>query len=110
MHTSGPWKVYIRTIRQDICDPGLWIYADNPMRTVVDTGAMKEFPLSDDDARLIAAAPELLQALDDCITNENCTAIATCDVAYMIRRFKAINKICRSAIAKVEGEPCHAIS
>lgn len=53
---------------------------------------------------LVAAAPELLAAMDDCITNENCTAIATCDVAYMIRRFKAINEICRDAIAKAEGK------
>lgn len=47
---------------------------------------------------------ELLEALDDCITNENATCIVQNDVAYMIRRFKAINQICRAAIAKATAE------
>lgn len=54
--------------------------------------------------KLFAAAPEMLEALDNCITNENATCIVQNDVAYMIRRFKAINQICRAAIAKATGE------
>lgn len=54
--------------------------------------------------KLFAAAPELLEALDNCITNENATCIVRNDIAYMIRRFKTINQICRAAIAKATGE------
>lgn len=56
------------------------------------------------DKRLIAAAPELLQALSDCVTNVNATAIAQRDIDYMLRRFRAINEICQSAISKATGE------
>ena len=55
-------------------------------------------------ARLIAAAPDLLEALKECLTDDNANCIVTNDVAYMIRRFKAINKIVSAAIAKATGE------
>ncbi len=61
-------------------------------------------PNSHTNGPLFAAAPELLEALDDCITNENATCIVQNDVAYMIRRLKAINQICRAAINKAIGE------
>lgn len=57
----------------------------------------------DATADLLAAAPELLSALEECITDENANCIVTNDVAYMIRRFRAINAIAREAIKKATG-------
>lgn len=48
--------------------------------------------------RLLTAAPELLEALTECLTSDNAQAIVTNDVAYLIRRLKAINKIAQAAI------------
>ena len=56
----------------------------------------------DEDAALIAAAPDLLAALRECVTDDNANCIVTNDVCYMIRRFKAINAIVNTAIAKAE--------
>lgn len=95
-HTPGPWY----TIWVD----GTYVIDANSGKTDVAHVLNRGNPdTTEANARLIAAAPQMLAALDDCITNENCTAIATCDVAYMIRRFKAINEICSAAIAKAEG-------
>lgn len=67
MHTPGPWKVTRRMTKEGGCDRGIWIYGND--RTVFDSGALDVFPLRDDDAALIAAAPDLLsackQVLDD---------------------------------------------
>lgn len=104
-HTPGPWKMRNRTGNHDWNN---WRIAaeDGPGRVGgicrLDESLTGEE--SEANARLIAAAPELLEALDDCITNENATCIVQNDVAYMIRRFKAINQICRAAIAKATGE------
>ena len=42
----------------------------------------------------------LVEALEECKTDNNANCIVTNDVAYMIRRFKAINKIVEEALAK----------
>jgi hypothetical protein len=52
---------------------------------------------------LFAAAPELLAALEECITHED----ACCHAAgaeYLVRRLEYINGIARQAIAKAKGE------
>ena len=54
------------------------------------------------NARLIAAAPELLQALWDCITQEGTVARKDADPQKLVRRLNAIDDICREAIAKAE--------
>jgi len=54
-------------------------------------------------AKRICALPDLLEALQDCITDDGASCIVTHNVAYMIRRFHAINEIARAAIAKAEG-------
>ena len=105
-HTPGPWRV------ED------WQYPATGREHVptvqTDTDAIAEaLPLWHDtedreaerlaNARLIAAAPELLEALQECVTDENAACIVQNDVAYMIRRFKAINDIARAAIAEAGG-------
>ncbi len=54
------------------------------------------------NARLIAAAPDLLQALEECITNDG--APAWNDKMMAFRRLHAISDIARAAIAKAKGE------
>ena len=106
-HTQGPWHVG--------CGNGEGsIFADEG-RMRMETGGTSLYPIAtvnrgwdEDEDRangiLMASAPELLDALDCCITNENATCIVQNDVAYMIRRLKVINQICRAAINKAIGE------
>ena len=55
----------------------------------------------DDHARLIAAAPELLVALRECITEEGAACMNT---GQKSRRLDAISRIARNAISKATGE------
>lgn len=55
------------------------------------------------NGRLMIAARAMLDALRDCITDDGAQCIRTCDVAYMIRRFRAINATARAAIELAEG-------
>jgi hypothetical protein len=54
-------------------------------------------------ARQFAALPKLLEALEDCITSDKANCIVTNDVAYMLRRFKSINKIVSDALSLANG-------
>ena len=56
------------------------------------------------NGRLMRAAPALLEALEECITDPGANCIVTNDVAYMIRRFQEINRIARAALALAKGE------
>ena len=55
-HTPGPWEVHKSRTGKE-----MWINGGGA--TVCDTGDLAAYPLSDADVRLIAAAPELLDAL-----------------------------------------------
>jgi hypothetical protein len=52
---------------------------------------------------LIAAAPELLAALRDCITEPESAGMQN-GLGRMKRRLEAVNTIARAAIAKAEGK------
>ena len=60
---------------------------------------------SEANARLIASAPELLAALQECITEEGATCFAHKDThpEYMERRINYITNLARAAIANAEG-------
>lgn len=86
-HTPGPWKFHkqARTIaiyRSDNADT----IANVPISAVVDNTRREH------DARLIAAAPDLLEALIGCLECE-----------FSVTDKAAINKA-RDAIAKATGE------
>ena len=57
----------------------------------------------EDDANFFAAAPDLLEALEECITQEGSVARKDVDHVKLIRRLNAIDEICRAAIAKATG-------
>ena len=64
-----------------------------------------EGPEAEANARLIAAAPELLEALRECITSEGAACFGDMDnhPEWMQRRLYAISDIAHSAIAKAIG-------
>lgn len=92
--TLGPWKTYkdiYGSWRIDAADGSAWIAKTVPIRSL-ETG-MAEFD-TEPDARLIAAAPDLLFALQNLLKvneGEGGTAYHACDIA-------------RDAIAKALGE------
>lgn len=59
---------------------------------------------AEDHARLIAAAPEMLEALRECFSDPNCFAFASDDFYKAKQRLLAINKIVRDAVMNATGE------
>lgn len=57
------------------------------------------------NARLIAAAPEMLEALRECVTLNGAFAFASQDFYKAKQRIMAINKIANDAIARATEEP-----
>lgn len=100
-HTPGPWRVG---------DAGMTVFGPKqpdgslPKR-IAEVGNPRAILTSDNtkaNARLIAAAPELLEALRECITDDNANGMQP-GLGPQVRRLKAINEIARAAIAKAEG-------
>ena len=56
-----------------------------------------------EDTPLLAAAPAMLESLRECITDDGANCIVTNDVAYLIRRLRAINRIASEAITKADA-------
>lgn len=82
-HTPGPWKVSYTKISVITAENGAVIAKVNKIDGLVNLQA---------NARLIAAAPELLEALIECL-----------DCEFSVTDRAAINKA-RAAIAKATGE------
>lgn len=101
-HTPGPWRVhYGNFIAGGKC---LWVdslvHQNNP--------SFEKFyrvhsgnPVTDEqiaNARLIAAAPELLAALEECITEE--ASASWCTFTNAKRRLSYISDLAKTAIKK----------
>ncbi len=97
-HTPGPWSSGInhQGRRAIIAE----CRAPIPLAYVGGNGQGQEIERA--NALLIAAAPDLLQALEECITNDG--APAWNDKMMAFRRLHAISDIARAAIAKAKGE------
>ena len=93
-HTPGPWIVTRRTQKEGDCNPGIWIHGKDH-QTVFDSGALDVFPLSEANATLIAAAPDLLQSLEYVLAMIAEDDLIPEDVSYM--------RLARAAIAKAKG-------
>ena len=91
-HTPGPWA---QDVYGSINDK-----TGNTIR--VEGLALSSGSEAKANARLIAAAPELLEALKEYIAAGENSVTATDDVAAMIR-FGEADKAARSAIAKATG-------
>ena len=56
------------------------------------------------DTPLVSAAPELLEALHDCLTQEGACAIVEGTAERLLRRLREIDRVARAAIARAKGE------
>lgn len=99
-HTPGPWKIR----EQAGC---LVVYASiSAGESSVCELRYLWTPQQKANARLIASAPELLEALRQCITEEGATCLVhegAKGLRFRKMRLDAISEIARAAIAKAEG-------
>lgn len=102
-HTPSPWECYIPSIGvnpNDTDDKGNYYWQIEPKTITFDeqylciTGWMSEA-----NARLIAAAPELLESLVECLRYGE--GYTNCDQSYLP---PTIRDLARAAIAKATGE------
>ena len=101
-HTPGPWTTkpglfFICHIGNNLDDPGVWSEA------IPKDGSPFPFGDKEDDARLIAAAPDLLHALKVAIKRAD-DNFATGDYSFRTDECKADYDLCKAAIAKATGE------
>jgi hypothetical protein len=95
-HTPGPWHIGRR--------------AGNPAIYAQDGAEVAQMlTVTNDDwrdnARLIAAAPDLLAALKECMTEDGARCLAYgADTPTLRRRLAAINSVALAALAKAQGE------
>lgn len=101
-HTPGPWTVQ----RIDIdCGIIQWAIELPDMRVIAHTGADVSVAQDKANARLIAAAPEMLQALKEIVFEFECQYDTANEPEGVMEkaRLKVI-KQCKKAIAKAEGK------
>ena len=104
-HTPGPWKaVYDRTTN----DLNMFEIAEvSHLRIILESGGWPTRQGSpEDDARLIAAAPDLLVALRDCVLEFEAVLRSIDDDAVHFDgdEFHERLTLARAAIAKATGE------
>lgn len=90
-HTQGPWRVLQGHIVETVCDEAMW---------VAQLGVDDRITMSETfaNARLIAAAPELLAACKACAA-----VLGGMDtLRHIAPEFSALD-LARAAIAKAEG-------
>ena len=104
-HTPGPWQSNDYTADgRLVLACAVWTRDSNtPIATTrfqIGKYAEKDRVIQHANARLIAAAPDLLAALQDCITDEGATARKS--HARAMQRLAYISEIARAAIRKVQ--------
>lgn len=101
-HTPGPWSRNIKPAHKYVT---VWSGRNTHVAYVATGG-----PLSNEEIEanicLIAAAPELLAALRECVTEPGAPSIRLNDFEVAERRLAYISEIARRAIAKAEGAEC----
>jgi hypothetical protein len=99
-HTPGPWG-YSNDLNRNSGTPGYSVGVAGQQIAEIDHTDTAMGRDAEANARLIAAAPEMLEALEECITSEGAMAFRSRE--YAERRIKAINEIVIKAIAKADG-------
>lgn len=94
-HTPGPWHVGMK--------PGPIIYGTKGDQ-VADLRGFLDIDETSANARLIAAAPCLIEALRECITEDGAACLQTGSAVALFRRLQTINDAARAALAKARGE------
>jgi len=95
-HTPGPWNRNIAPATKYCV-----IFAGRNEH-IASIRHCKEGDEAEANHNLITAAPDLLAALEACLTDDGAAAERSHTMAC--RRLAAINEICRAAIAKARGE------
>lgn len=103
-HTPGSWKIAGKS-----SNDGEAFVIESESRTIGWTcntlNETDEEVITEEDkanAQLIATAPDLLEALKECITDDGASAMKE-GLGRSRRRLLAINEIAKAAIAKAEG-------
>jgi hypothetical protein len=99
-HTPGPWEAHngeVTTPREDG-------RSYRRIAAVQDYGVGSLKEVDDANARLMAAAPDMLKALRECITDEASVAYKNNDTEKLRRRLRYITKIVIQQIARATGE------
>lgn len=92
-HTPGPWEVAGRDV--------FAVFNKDGRRQYVDIADCIPVGAGIDNARLIAAAPELLAALQ--AIAQSAATIAALDSCREVEVLRGIAGVCRAAIAKATG-------
>jgi hypothetical protein len=99
-HTPGPWKINGTGILNHPVT-GAAVSLIRIETTLGNIEIHDETNEPDYNARLIAAAPELLEALEECTTERGAMAYRNHELA--LKRIEYINGIVRASIAKAKG-------
>lgn len=101
-HTSGPWCLVADEVYStpDMTDLIAEVTGGSGTR-YIDNDCNAECLAN---AKLIAAAPELLDALKECFSEPGAYAFASEDFYKAKQRLLAINNIVRDAVMKATGE------
>jgi hypothetical protein len=111
-HTPGPWRYIIcDTIQRGRC---FWFYREKSNKPIahidtweLDTDIMRPFKEHEANAHLIAAAPDMLEALarlETAATNRDNTMGDPCRLIECKAELEAAAKHARVTIAKAKGE------
>jgi len=90
-HTSGPWYARISS-------------ADQGLIASESTGETIAVTYRPNNAQLVAAAPDLLAALRECITDDGALAMQYDRNHPAARRMREINRVAQAAIDKAIGK------
>jgi cation diffusion facilitator CzcD-associated flavoprotein CzcO len=102
-HTPGPWTTtpgpfWICDIGNNVADPGVW--SEFPVKD----GESFPFGPKEDDARLIAAAPELLEALKAMLADyDRAQWMRTADMHFNCKCDRCNRDAAEVIIAKATG-------
>lgn len=106
-HTEGPWQITRPVVNGEtklgIAGPYEPDKGNGPMAISIATIENQLRPEGKANAKLISSAPDLLEALQQCITDENATCFRTSEerrIGFLTRRLNYITTLAKEAIAK----------